>query len=733
MVGTLKTPGAPTRKVGLKRLGLFVLSVAALIGAASSRAAPQFDVFLGYDGIVPEASWFPVVFEIKNDGPSFTGIVELSPASYGKGQTHRVVVELPTGTLKRLVVPAFSPSRYPSTWDARLLDERGRVQAEQTMLRPRRQTGWEVPLIGSLARTAAGTPELPPPLRNQLEMQPATARLQPAIFPDNPLVLEGLQALYLSSEVAAGLKAGQVSALIGWMNAGGHLIVGVEQVSDVTALPWLRNLMPCELQGMRPLHGHPQIQEWLRAASVRTNVPAPVNVRNIPGRRPTPQPSVPASTPFADSPDDPVFEAAELSVAIGALRDGRAVVTAGDTPLIVTANRGQGKVTALMFSPEREPFKSWKNLPLFWARLTEVSGDWYASTDYYQGYGPSTDGIFGAMIDSRQVHKLPIGWLLLLLLVYLLVIGPFDQYWLKRIGRPMLTWITFPCYVVLFSLLIYFIGYKLRAGESEWNELHVVDVLLNSDHAELRGRTYISVYSPVNQKYMLESGQKTATLRGEFSGATGGQVNERATVLQNGDSFKAEIFVPVWTSQLFISDWWQSAPLPLSVSIVPQGESWEVTVQNLTDRAMTAAQLVINGRIIPLGGLAAGQIKTFSVTKNQGTALRDFVQQHGGVFQGAVQQRQRAFGESAGGQIGDLPNASMAASFVRQLARGENRYNNNFVAPPGLDLTRVVERGNAVLLAWADDYSPVKPMNPFRSRRNASHTLWRVTVQCPGP
>jgi len=29
--------------------------------------------------------------------------------------------------------------------------------------------------------------------------------------------------------------------------------------------------------------------------------------------------------------------------------------------------------------------------------------------------------------------------------------------------------------------------------------------------------------------------------------------------MQNGDSFKAEIFVPVWTSQLFISDWCQPA------------------------------------------------------------------------------------------------------------------------------------------------------------------------------
>ena len=112
---------------------------------------------------------------------------------------------------------------------------------------------------------------------------------------------------------------------------------------------------------------------------------------------------------------------------------------------------------------------------------------------------------------------------------------------------------------MLFSLVIYLIGYKLRAGESEWNELHLVDVLRNGDHAELRGRTFMSVYSPANQRYALESPQKVATFRGEFSGWNRVQSNEKATVLQNGDSFRAEIFVPVWTSQLFVSDWWHPA------------------------------------------------------------------------------------------------------------------------------------------------------------------------------
>jgi hypothetical protein len=404
-------------------------------------------------------------------------------------------------------------------------------------------------------------------------------------------------------------------------------------------------------------------------------------------------------------------------------------VAAGDAPLIVTANRGWGRVTLLLFSPEREPFRSWKNLPTFWAKLADVPGIMYVDAKLGRSAGPSSDGIFGAMLDTRQVHKLPVAWLLLLLVVYLVVIGPFDQYWLKRINRPMLTWITFPCYVVLFSLLIYVIGYKLRAGESEWNELHLVDVLLKGDEAELRGQTYASVYSPANQRYLLESRQEYATVRSEFAGTwSGAQPGEKAIFLQEGDgAVKAQIFVPVWTSQLFVSDWWQPSPVPLSVNVVPQAGGWQVTVENHTDHALANAQIVVDESVMSLGEIPSRQKKTFTVSKAKATPLASFVLQHGAGFTAAVRGRQRTFGGAESGRIDDLPNGSMAASFLSYLGGPQNSM-GRFVAPPGLDLSGVLEHGNAVLLAWAADYSPVKTLRQFTPRRSRKNTLWRVAV-----
>src|ERR1044071_140674 len=117
--------------------------------ADPARGALQFDVFIGHggqpsgtDGVVREASWFPVAVEVQNDGAPFNAVFEISSSQMGGGQVRRTVVELPTNTRKRFVIPAFAGAGSYSTWDARLLDERGKVRAEKHGLRPK-GPAWE--------------------------------------------------------------------------------------------------------------------------------------------------------------------------------------------------------------------------------------------------------------------------------------------------------------------------------------------------------------------------------------------------------------------------------------------------------------------------------------------------------------------------------------------------------------------------------------------------------------
>lgn len=731
-------PPCESFRTGSNRFLAWVLLAGLWAGfTLSSRAAIQFDLFLGYDNVVREAGWFPVGCEILNDGPTFNGVVEIYSGNMRSDQVRRVALELPTNTRKRFVIPMFASGARFFQWNARLLDDRGRVQSERQNLQPA-TLSWEGILLGALPRSFAGLPVLPDIRQNRPDLKPRVARLQVEQFPDNPIALEGLDALYLNSERALALNVNQVAALLAWLQGGGQLIVGVEQLVDVTSTPWLQQLLPCDLNDMTTVTIDDDAQQWLRredqpSARFRT---AAMQMRRRQG-------FYGGGGGYMNLAVDPSFVQAQLPVATGTLRGGNVLLSAQGKPLIIEARRGRGQLTLLTFSPEREPFRSWKNRAWFWSKVAGVPSDWYSAPEFMSSYGGSCiDAVFGALIDSRQVRKLPVKWLLLLLVVYLIVIGPFDQYWLKKIGRQMLTWITFPTYVVLFSLLIYFIGYKLRAGETEWNELHVVDVLPRSEtQAEMRGRTFASIYSSANARYQLGFtapspelvDQTHATLRGELLDLFGGaKEGSRANVDQDGNGFRAEVFVPVWTSLLYVNDWLQPGAMPFKASVTSQGSTWNVTVENLLDRPLNDVRLVVKGStgsvgsVFEIGNLAAREKKSLALESSRGVLLSNFVQQHGGGFEGAVEQRRNPLGDNQRGWLSNSSLNSMVASFPAYLPFQRNQ--RGFVAPAGFDLTPLVERGDAVFLAWVPNYSFSNPIYRFKPPRSQRNTLLRLAV-----
>ncbi|HZM02683.1 MAG TPA: hypothetical protein VFC44_06640 [Candidatus Saccharimonadales bacterium] len=672
---------------------IFLAGAIFLLLISTARAALQFDVFVGYDNLLPTHGWFPVICELHNDGPSFNAVIDINTAGWG-GQTRQFPIDLPTGTRKRVVIPVYATAL---TWNARLVDSRGQVLAEQTSSFTR-VAGSNLPLVAGLARTVAGLPVFPEKADRAGQSPVTVARLQPALFPDNPIALEGVDLLYLNSAKAAELSIGQVNALIEWLQNGGHLVVAVEQVGEVNGTPWLRDLLPCELTSTISVDEHDSLQEWL---SRRLGL-ALVNDQN--------------------------FNAAPLQVAVGRQRGGRISIGDKTAPLAMEATRGRGLLTVLCFSPEREPFISWKNRAWFWANLAEIPSSVFEMRDRGRFVSQSSsDGIFGAMIDTTQVRKLPLSWLLALLGAYLVVIGPLDQYSLKKLNRQMLTWITFPCYVLIFSGLIYWIGFHLRAGELEWNELSVVDILPDSDRAVLRGQTYVSIYSPVNANYKLASDHPFAALRGESAGNFGvGQEGSRLTVVQRGNSFEAEAFVPVWTSQLYVSDWVQPAPLPVKMTISGQTGSWDVTVENKMDHALQSACVVLSGRVFTLGELPAAQSKTFALKWEMGKSLALWTRRSGQAFARAVASRHNSFGNN-GGRIVDLASSTMAASFLSQLNEEQNTW-QQFSSSSELDLSRFAADGHAILMAWDAGHSAASGLNRFSVRRMHRNTLFRLVT-----
>lgn len=712
-----------------------------LLASPLLRAEIQFDVFMGFDDRVREAHWFPVSFEILNDGPAFTGTVTLAPDGAFDGQHRDFRIELPTGTRKQVSIPVFSSNGRSLRWDAQLLDGTGKMVAERTGLQPR-DVAAHIPVLGALPRSFAGIPVLPELKNRAPDYTPAVSRLQSDYLPVNPIAYESLTALYLNSEKAADLKPAQIDALLGWLHEGGHLIIAIESPTDINAVLWLRGLLPFLPDSVetRPIEG--SFERWLVSgkrilqlpSAVRRN--APIGTRRSANR----QGRVVVQTPANASEQDPFtqiepqndFNNAEMPVVRGRIHDGETILALGNLPLIQSAPRGRGTITVLAFSPEREPFRSWKNRAWFWAKILGGAPELFTDEASIRGGGPSIDGLFGAMLDSRQVRKLPVAALLLILVVYLAVIGPFDQWILKRTGRQMWTWVTFPIYVAVFSGLIYFIGYRLRAGALEWNEIQVVDQLPRENGAALRGRTWSSLYSPANARYRLASEQAFATIRSELQPPGSARTDSaRMSTHYPAKGVDAEVYVPVWVSQLFTSDWLEPAAPILQVQASQHPDGLHLSVTNVSTMRFEELKVAHAGRLHDLGGLEPGTGFERTFPNTAGTALDDLISSLI-MAMDATQQRRNAFGSETSGQFArNLQGIVLASLSQRYTELIQNQRNENFTVPASFDVDSLLRRGEAVLFAWAPGQSIAPNLARFSTVRSQRDTALRVALPVP--
>lgn len=673
--------------------------------SAGARAELQFDVFLGFDGVIRGLTWFPVVCEIRNDSAPVTAIIEVEPVFQPATDRRWMPIELPTGTLKRVTLPVFAREQSSLGWNIRLRDGDGRLLAEHLDIKPKLQAGSQAALIGSMARNSGGAPQL----RRAQSDAPLSvvAEVQPPIFPDNPLALQGMTTLYLNSQRAGELKPGQIEALLRWLNNGGRIVVAFESPGDLVQAPWLGAILPCVPTSQSMLEQHPQLQNWL--------VDPEWTATDTSGKE---------SNPFVSLTRDQKFESTPLPVFGAEPKPGAIVLLKeGNIPLLISIPHGKGEVQAILFSPEREPVRSWANRDAFWARITHVSPRSYL-TDGREAFSWSTDAILGSLIETRQIRKMPLGLLMLLLVIYLAVIGPFDRRLVRRLNRPMLTWLTFPAYVVAFSGLIYLIGYKLRAGESEYAQLHVVDVIPTGQGSEFHGQTYASIYSPANQDYPLLVTNRTAVLRNEAqAGWRVGNARERTQVAQVGHGFAARVQVPVWTSRLLVCEWTDSGSPAVAASISRQGEGWKLHLANQTDRPMQL-RLGVEGRIYSLGDLGPRQVLSTNLLNSHGTRVAEFVNSYRSSFQNAAMYRMRHF---AGGEQREAIEASSAAVACSFLSEPDRRQTSTpFLSLSRLDLTSIIAPGHqAVLFVWDPQADRLPRLNQFTPARFSENTLWR--------
>jgi len=444
--------------------------------------------------------WTPVWVQLRAGNERFEGSMDVVVGDDdGTPTSFRMPVEVGANKSERFTAYARPGSREPE-FTIRLFDRNGRRVggASQSMAMPLAPEAImpDETLLLTLGqpRGVESIAELPgfkgaargPSASAGQEIVTARIDAQSGSIPGRWYGFDAARAVVVDTgdrETVAALGGLRGQPLVDWVERGGHLVIAVganwQAVRDSVLAP----LLP----------GLPSGQEKVN--------------------------SLEALDTFAGS-SKPITPPGTPSVLVTKLegiteRGGKVLSVTSNLPLVVRGPYGFGRVTLVTLDVDQRPFASWPDRALFWVRALDLKRPAVDPTTgassmvgggggrfYQMGVSDLSSQLRLALEQFPGVKLIPFGWVAFFIFLYILLIGPGDYFFLKKVLKRMeLTWLTFPTIVVTVSLVAYYAAYLLKGNDLLVNKVDVVDVDQQTGLA--RGHTWISLFSPQNRDYTI--------------------------------------------------------------------------------------------------------------------------------------------------------------------------------------------------------------------------------------
>ncbi|HVE39212.1 MAG TPA: hypothetical protein VNM14_04945 [Planctomycetota bacterium] len=673
-------------------LGLFLPAT-----AASAEQDLQVSGSAGWGGRALRGEYAPVLLDVDNRGKkdadltiaviwasSFATQPSESPSyqsiSGRVGPAHLISLSLPKNSRKRLSLSLMTPdSAQISVW-AFALDDKGRTvaRAELTtrLLDPHKQI---VAVVGTTR--PEGIEEA------GLEL----ANIQADELPEEWSAYSALEALIWMDGRANEMRSNaQIEALRQWISAGGTFCVARANTLNLDSR--ITELLPVTLGSTREL-------------------------QSLGGAR---------------------FPSGSVVVLESAVRRGAIRAEASGVPLVVEASRDAGRVTFAAFNPSNAPFQGFSGNAELWTWLLNITPAPKPNPNVVVERPPRA---IGSLALAHQIRRFPdiaapeIGGLFLLIILYLIVVGPLDFLLLRWLRKLEYTWFTFPAYVVIFTLFILLVGGAFIQRAAHQRELAIVDHYAESGFT--RQRALGAVLAPADVIYKVEDAEPLSSNFIE---------NDRVTDSSGKTSDVRIVRTPQRVAEnwllnrnytgLAMVDRCSSGPTPLAYTITSQnGASVGLTVKNGSGEAFENAWLVTSRGVYTIPSIPVGD-STLTAPRTFAT-VQEFARKEG---QKAPGQDLDQFGNpiyrygGSGLTEKELNPQAMKTlvglSFPKAFEKAETDepltgLSRSLQAQPWLD------SGGSILLAWPRKAEAVVRFDP-KPGRHTSVTLYRF-FQGPPP
>jgi len=494
------------------RLLLGVLLLATALATPASAAPPKIQVTAPLLQFARPGGWAPIIVDISAS-EGFDAEVDarfVDGAATYPGVTR--AFEVPKGARKRVVVPLPIPDwgsevavtvrtdRGAPLAVVRLPIHSGAMQrhALRVAVVGEEPLGW--PLLGQV--TPMPVPGHPDVASDDGYRNVLVQNLMPRDLPDHWFGYSSVDIVMWRRPDPAGLSAEQQEALRSWVASGGTLLVSLgDNHANWTASP-LADLAPLEARGLT--RSRPALSAVWEIAGA-----------GLP----------PGVSKGVEGEDDAGLPVVEVVPGVG--METRMADSDG-LPLVIAGRPGAGRLILLTFDVGAGELRGGFDRAVFWRRLLglweaqpDVEGFGYASLFDAQpgivgpplevpagscaafssattaftaqeataqedhrtrvGAAASPSDWWGALVQSlaqfAAASPLSLSFIVIFGLLYLLFIGPLDFLVLRKAGKPMLTWVTFPVLAIGFSVAASIVISKQKAGDSESHCLTVLDVM----------------------------------------------------------------------------------------------------------------------------------------------------------------------------------------------------------------------------------------------------------------
>ena len=608
---------------------LLLFPVLSVVASASEEDPFNVDFRCGWGDYFRPMEWTPLEIELGGTSEMtepFAGSVTISSQQDGLNTMNITNKFVLTPDL-RLRLPLVTKLAFTADkCDVTIRDDRGREQWNQqfnlwdysTRTRFLTSVGENDLLIGLVGRGRFGLLRLP----SQSICHASTGsgsvyvgHKLPAMVPWDWTGFVSLDLLILYDPDWGLFKPQQLNAIIQWVSNGGKLLVVLGSHPLPASNP-IAQFLPFELQDVKQVTvSQGVLQQW----DLTHDEPETVSAWSL----------VPKS-------DARYYEAWTHDI---------------DECLFATAYAGFGRVGILAFDPSTMSDRQTGRNALFWAsRIQEILKDVGVSARNYgnrQGQPrPGSRNIVFAMDTEKAranrnrnqnrfdvgqaqgannavmeflyqgIKPLSIWWVILLLAMLAILLGPVDYKLLKRKGRLPLTWLTCTFWIALFTVGAYYGVQALRGGDMELRVVSVLDGIEDADHAW--STDYCGLFAPYSDDYQLKGLQGNQWWSGIAPTQQSIWQHNRETAgrriycfQHDGGNVPYSLPINIWTIQCLLNE----SPiekLPFSAEVQRQGDQAIVSIVNESESPIRNAYVFLDdSRGVNLGPVPAGASKQF--------------------------------------------------------------------------------------------------------------------------